>query len=310
MSLDLNVLLEICKYRMNNNCTYFDAVKTFGLQFGPDVLRSRIKKEIPEFNWNARVWEKSINYQNSDTVHRTVIISDVHYNIRDVNAVNAVTNFIVETKPDVVVLLGDIFDGELLSTYAKAKKKVVVDIGEEITQARDWLNLLCENAKRVIFIQGNHEERLSRTENREPGLPKEALEWRNLFNVYKVSDKLEVFDPRNTRDGFLRIGSAALMHGVNYGTHQAYVNITKEYGHEKLVVQGHSHTPALYYWKGNVGVVNGHLSNPIEQSYIHNPKWTAGFTIIEQFNNFEMFNVYMVAVTNGMFSYGGKLYKG
>ncbi len=242
-------------------------------------------------------------------VHTTVVLSDIHWDIRHVKAVKAVTKFLEETKPEVIVLLGDIYDAHMLSTYPKSKRKTYVDLGDEVKSSAKWLNHLCEIAGRVIFTTGNHEDRLKRMEGREPGVPSELLTWPNIFEKLGVSPKLEIFNTKKSKDGILRIGKVAMIHGHNYGQYQSFSNITKEYTGEHCIVQGHSHRPSVHWWKGKCGVVNGHLSDKSKSGYLPNPQWTMGITLVEHFSNMTKYNVHPITIDeDGRFSYAGKCY--
>lgn len=86
-------------------------------------------------------------------------------------------NYIVEKRPDVVVNLGDFWDMPSLSSYDKGKKsfegrRYRKDV-EAGNKAMDLLMTPLVKAKfypRLVFIFGNHENRIVRTINDEPML--------------------------------------------------------------------------------------------------------------------------------------------
>lgn len=98
----------------------------------------------------------------------------------------ALGNYIVEKKPDVIVHIGDHFDMESISTYAKAKelegRRIVKDLKSGYKGMHALLAPLAQyNAKRrkwkerqyrprMEFCLGNHEERLKRYIDSNPGL--------------------------------------------------------------------------------------------------------------------------------------------
>ena len=184
-----NRILEACELRSRTGKTFREVIAHLKLQMTPESLRHRVRKEFPDFSWKDAKWKFEDN-----SIHRTLIISDVHWEIRHRVVVQAVSAFVENLQPDVIVLAGDIYDNELMSSYPKKKKPKLVDLGDEIKDSASWVNFLAANSKKVIFLVGNHEDRAQRLLQREPGIPTELLAWPKLFSTFGITKKVEIFE--------------------------------------------------------------------------------------------------------------------
>lgn len=108
-----------------------------------------------------------------------VVIPDAHahpsYNNRRFDYIG---NYLADTKPDVVINLGDLFDMPSLSSYDKGKKefknrryKADIEAGVE-AQDRMWRKLKKHKKKMPLRVQlvGNHEHRITRALTYDPVL--------------------------------------------------------------------------------------------------------------------------------------------
>lgn len=244
----------------------------------------------------------------------TVLITDPHIPLHHVAGWNAMSNMLVALKGTGyikrLVLGGDVFDGTNLSRYPKENRGEghPHDIGDEIYAGRHMISDLvdCVEESSWYFI-GNHEHRLNRLIAAQPGLPAEILSFDNMLAYYDYPERLAIHKERKLTIG-RGDGKVTFIHGEKYNKHRA-AGLLEENLYENTV-QGHTHRPQTYWYKGRFGLVNGYLHDPKRQGYDPDPTWTLGFTIFEHWDNGRHVNPYFVRITdNGSFSFMGKVWK-
>lgn len=159
--------------------------------------------------------------------------------------------YIVETKPDIVVNIGDAADMPSLSPYDKGKgsfhgKSYAKDIEVHLDfQDRVWSKIKRQKKKlpdRYYFI-GNHEQRISRAIDLSPELDG-TISYKDLAldDIYN-----EVIPYEGDTPGIKAIEGVAFAHYFTSGVmgnaiggeHQAYSLLAKNF---QSCVQGHTHT--------------------------------------------------------------------
>lgn len=183
----------------------------------------------------------------------------VHLILPDPHAVPEATNeradwigrLIVDLKPDVFVNLGDQWDFASLSSYDKGKAsfhgrayKKDLESGLEFSE-RLWAPIKKAKKKRPfsVFLEGNHEERLSRVLEQQPEL-EGTIGFENL-DLNRYYD--EVIRYRGGTPGVITIDDINYAHyfvtgisgrGIS-GEHPAYTLLTKQF---QSCTMGHMHT--------------------------------------------------------------------
>lgn len=90
------------------------------------------------------------------------VMSDLHIPYHDTKAVMKAIDACSSYDVDAVVLLGDVIDFYSVSFWSKDPKKV--DFQTEVAKTVEFLGLLRDrfSSARIIYVEGNHEERLFR----------------------------------------------------------------------------------------------------------------------------------------------------
>lgn len=158
---------------------------------------------------------------------------------------------LVDVKPDVFVNLGDQWDLPSLSAYDKGKASFQgrayrkdLDAGLEFSE-RLWAPLRKAKKKKPfsVFLEGNHEERLSRVLNQHS----ELIDTIGFPDFDLDRDYDEVVRYKGQTPGTITIDDITYAHyfvtgvsgrGVS-GEHPAYTLLTKHFG---SVTCGHTHT--------------------------------------------------------------------
>jgi len=246
-----------------------------------------------------------------------VCISDLHIPIEDKTALLAVIAFLRDLRPEHLVLNGDIYDLYSVSSYEKEAGRVGDRLQAEFDAALPYWQVFTEVAKHVHYTPGNHENRLSRLINANPGLfGLKALEWKHLAGI-PASVNVYGYGTR------LKIGNVDFVHGDRLGAKGPPKHGTSwvldNFG-SRNTVYGHTHKLMLTcrpFWTEdgahqNVAINSGHLSDTLAQTYAHEPHWTTGFVSFETWSEAgkPRFTPHLFPIIGGAFSYGGRVYSG
>lgn len=247
-----------------------------------------------------------------------VVLADIHYPKINKPTLDAVIDFLGQNDVDGLVFQGDQLDFESISHHTKGKPLYRVRAGymKDINGFRDNVldpieELLPEGADRHWII-GNHERF-------EHDLIEEQPELEHLVDHVRLLD-LEAKGYKITQLGHaIKIGKLNIVHGEvlsgvgNQGGIYPARKAVELYGGN--VLAAHSHAPQMFtkispvdHVQKHQGYVNAILgdTNP---SYLRNrpTAWAHGMTIVELHED-GTYNLYIVNIHKGSFSYGGKMY--
>jgi predicted phosphodiesterase len=226
-----------------------------------------------------------------EILDKVLVISDIHVPFQDDRAVGAMHAYSKKYKPDKIYINGDLIDFYKLSTFDQTPDRTD-GIDFEITQAKMFLNNLRKNNKdaKIVYLQGNHENRLQRYLWRNPELHGlSALDTKNLFSL----KDLDIQEIKVDRDywsksaGSAKQGDAIVMHGdsrlngAKGGGYSGYAaKNTMLNGISSSVVMGHTHRGGVVYHtvsdKILIGVEGGCLCQ-----LPPNANWQQGFVTFE-----------------------------
>jgi predicted phosphodiesterase len=94
-------------------------------------------------------------------MERVVVLADLQIPFEDTNALAPVVRYLKHVRPDMIVLLGDILDFESLSTKFLRRQKDPEELLEQLATASAFCEMLDTMTNRLVFIEGNHELRLT-----------------------------------------------------------------------------------------------------------------------------------------------------
>lgn len=174
--------------------------------------------------------------------------SCTHFPYANEGAIDWLCNIAEETKPDVLVHLGDLIDAEGASRWSTA-----ADAGhtleEEYREADEFLRRIRRVArpKQCVFMEGNHDSNISRS-GRLPKALRSLCDWRlHIDEISKGNWKVYPYrfptQRHNGMSGVFRIGQVSFLHGYTTGPRadaNAALDFGKDYG---LTIQGHTHSP-------------------------------------------------------------------
>lgn len=231
---------------------------------------------------------------------------DVHLNDKGYAPVyEVVKNFIKDFKPDIAYLLGDFADCCSLSHWNLQKRRKVEGKRHlrEIEVIDKELKFLEKYCKKIVWIEGNHENWVEQYIDKNPEL-EGLLEYPKLLNLKKRGIK---WVPWNTLH---KVGHLYLTHGMyinEYHTKKhldilgcsvCYCHTHKSQTHTKNIIMQKTQkawclsclcSKKAEYLKGKTG------------------NWDEGFAVLYVASNGE-FSLYPIDIINNRFYFNGKSY--
>jgi len=210
-----------------------------------------------------------------------IAIGDIHIPYQDDMAVAACLDYADSVKPSIISVMGDMLDCYNISTFDKNPLRSK-RLFEEINQGKAFLTMLRERypQARIIFYEGNHEERISRYILRNASQLAELLE---TLLVDKLGlNELEI-EYHNTP---FQIGNLWHMHGhekpSGQGNPEYITNVMMQFVYDHFICfHFHRSQTKLYrrigdrFWKAcAVGYLAGQMD------YMKLNKWQQGFAVI------------------------------
>ena len=237
-------------------------------------------------------------------------LCDIHHEAGKpiVPAFYAALRFIKETGPDFVVLKGDIGEWGMFSPHTKSQPLLreglrYKDDCEAIK--RDILEPLRPHTKRLEFIMGNHEEWVVRWVEENPGIE-------GKIDLIKDLELFQANIHSTPHNEVLPIGSLNFAHGWYCNKHHAakHLDVISDhifYGHTH---DHQSHTKITRTGRNPyIGMSTGCLCNQNPYWLRNRPNnWLHGFGIYEIRGNGE-FTPHFIPIIDGVFSYGGEVWK-
>lgn len=245
------------------------------------------------------------------TIKKGVFLSDIHFpwNID----LSGIFKFIKDYKPDEIILGGDIIDGPDHGfegwTFEQVEKNAYKRYDEEVKILQKLMTDLREVAPKakIIYLEGNHEERYQRMVRRYPNTLK------SRFRLDRDACPNAKWIPYGDYDSFYKVGDMLFTHGTIYPDAHAK-KMAQAYLPNK-VVYGHIHDFQSYTTHngdprkpGRYAVTSGCLCGRLpDYKKGHPNKWVNGFISWISINGCTTPTPHLIE--NGMFQIGGKVYK-
>ncbi len=241
-----------------------------------------------------------------DKIQKVLVLPDVHLDENVPKDYKMLKPFIEEFKPDIIVLLGDFMDISSLSAWDRDKKRKMENrrFKAEVDCANKELDFLQKNCGKVVFLEGNHENRVSRYLDFNPEmegmidiqevlrLEERGIEWCDMNDLYKI-------------------GHMYFTHGMYTGKYFANKHLM-EIG-ENLVV-GHTHKTQTAFQNQAMGKEKmvyglGTLGDKAPDYMQGRPSnWINQFGIMYVNERSGDFNFYPVNIIDGKFIWEGRQY--
>jgi len=242
---------------------------------------------------------------------KVLVSNDHHVPFHHVKGMENLLRFATIQQPDHIVFNGDFLDCYSISDFERApgmpSLQDEIDAGSEILKG---FRNACPTAK-MTYLEGNHEFRLERVVNRNPGFYNlKSLNIKSLLNLEEMDiDHLRYKE-------VLEIGPLAIKHGeaVSASAGQTVQKEVLQRGFNHVII-GHVHRLGWIHKTGfsgaKQGLENGGLFDKSQCHYNKNPDWQNGFCIAHV--NVEEDKVHLEPIwmdQDGSFFHGGVYYPG
>lgn len=192
-----------------------------------------------------------------------LLYGDSHFPFQDDRALSVVMAIAEDSKPDVLIHMGDGMDCYALSRFNKNPQRIHT-IQDEIDAFRvhlEQMAQICPDAQRVV-LEGNHEARLEKVLW---SLPRDIEQLTNLSKVREVLSWPVLLDldtigfqwiPLREQTRTPILPKFITKHGVKISVDSAMTARREMKTHTYSGASGHSHRKAVYY-QGKGGVARG-----------------------------------------------------
>lgn len=234
-------------------------------------------------------------------------INDLHVPYQNDELLKLVFKFAKNLKPDKLFILGDLLDFYSISHFDRDPQRML-NLENEFRAGREILEQIREIIKgEIIFIAGNHEDRLRK------------FLWNNpiLDGCITIEEKLVLNDldikyyeyGRN----YIYKNKLIYTHGNKINKYSAYTakNLLDDLG--MSVIFGHSHRLGMHYKTdyggAKVGVENGCLcdfENAMDWFRKEVVDWQRGISVIKWHE--DRFNIQQISIPKDLFIIYGKNY--
>lgn len=222
----------------------------------------------------------------------TAIINDLHIPFQDNILVRKWLGFVQSSRPNTIVINGDLIDMWELSSFDKVPKSGE-SVQKELNMAKEFLRSLRRvHTGRIIYTEGNHSFRFKKfLITVAPELY--GLDGLSLEELLELEDMGIEFiqspsDAAGWQDCYTVIDNIYVGHFNLIRQHAGYTAkaLIDKYG--VSIIQGHVHRYGVYTKRlidGTelVGVENFCMCD-MNPGYMRNPNWSQGFSIIKDGN--------------------------
>jgi len=249
--------------------------------------REKISKELI-VKWNGfKLPEPEKNDYSKVIVNekRIGILSDIHFPYYDKAALNAAISFLIEWKPDCIILNGDTVDMYHASDFEQDPKKRRPK--EEFEMVRSFISQLVElfPKVRIIYKAGNHCERYEKKIMK--NLPQFIdLGWMNLETALHWEQPYKIEVVKNKR--IIKAGHLNIAHGHEFAKgFIAPVNVARGFylRAKTNILVGHHHRISEHIETDINDKMIGAWSTgclcELHPQYMPNNNWQHGFATVD-----------------------------
>lgn len=235
---------------------------------------------------------------------KLLAFGDIHFPQQNEAALEVVKRVVKDTKPDIVVLTGDIIDCKAFSTHSPDIEGDT-PYQHELAQANALIDYIQKYAAKTMYLEGNHEYRVIRYAARERA-GKASLSLLSPRKNLGKGRKNFFYIPYDGADGMYAhcalTPNLVAVHGWSYAQDATRLHLKMSQG--KSIIHGHTHRAdhvmSQKVWtNGTVEAMSaGCLCQLIPTYSVGNPvTWVNGF--IQGFLGFRSHSLYFVPVTDG-----------
>lgn len=227
--------------------------------------------------------QKEMNYRTNHRVANTiniVVLGDLHFPFHSRQCIALVLYFLNWLKPEVLILNGDIVDFYALSRFDRDPNRIT-KLQEELDETLYFLKRVrrCLPSSEIIYMEGNHENRLRRWISSHPEVCSlRVLSLPSLLEFGKQDIQFVEYENYLHRYGLL------FHHGDLARKHSGYTAKAMVEKWKTSGISNHTHRLGSYFVSGfgqqAKWIENGCLCSLNPHYYHGTPDWQQGFSVI------------------------------
>lgn len=244
---------------------------------------------------------------------------DPHFPNQDDLALKVVAAIAKDVQPDMLCFMGDGVDATDLSVKFKKNPARKETLQDEINMCRAHLvqmRVLCPDAQ-FIYLEGNHEERLTRVLWDMEGPARvlslltdvqKVLTWPYLLGLEEMGIE---FVPYNKQSKRMFLPKFLLKHGNVVRTKSAYTANAEHTKYGMSGASGHTHRLAQFYHRdhnGNHVWLETGCTCSLEPEYTPDPDWQNGCVVLTLHRDTGAFQAESIYIHKGNAVFRGKEY--
>lgn len=244
---------------------------------------------------------------------------DTHFPSQDDSAIAVVFGVLKRLQPTVMVHMGDLCDAYSLSRFDKdpARKESLQD---EINMARAHLaqaRKISPNS-RMIFLEGNHENRMQRAMWQMDGPAaqlgkltafQKAITWPKLLDLESLHCEFYQYGEQSKKH---LLPKFILKHGSLVRSKSAYTAAGEHEKYGKSGASGHTHRLGVFYRRdangSHVWVETGTTAR-LDPEYVVDPNWEQGCVVLTFEPTTGAVSVEPIYIHEGMGVWRGEVYR-
>jgi Predicted phosphohydrolases len=235
---------------------------------------------------------------------KLLAFGDVHFPQQDDKALEVFKRVVQDTKPDLVVCLGDVLDCKAFSTHAPDGESDT-PYHQELAQANALFDFIQKYSGKLVMIEGNHEYRVIRYAARERA-GQAALSLLSPRKNLAKGRKNFTYVPYDGSEGmnahYAISPNLVAVHGWSFAQDATRQHLKLSQG--KSVIHGHTHRSdhvmfRKVWERGKVEAVSaGCLCTLLPKYQVGSPNtWTHGF--VQGFIGSKTHTLYFVPIVDG-----------
>lgn len=247
-----------------------------------------------------------------------LLYGDTHFPFHDASALAVIQAIAEDTKPDLLVHMGDLLDGYPISRFEKDPERKAT-LQDEIDMARAHLAVMrtASPSSRFIWLEGNHCDRLRRMLWNLEGPAatlhqltafKKAMTWPALMGLDELGVEFVPYGEQTKRDFLPKF---ILKHGTVVSAKSAATAAKEQGKYNRSGASGHTHRLGQFYHRDHNGShvwLETGCTCDINPQYAVDPDWMQGCVFMSFERKTGAFQAETVYIHKGTAVFRGRVY--
>lgn len=241
-----------------------------------------------------------------------VAFGDSHFPHQDDKALSVVKRIISDVRPSKVIHMGDLVDCWQISTFDRdpmRKEDLQTDINKSAAHLKEIFMLTPEAEH--YYLEGNHEQRLTRTISRMSDQQREIarldvfqkyVNWPSIMDHAGIDSRMWNFVPLKGQARRRIFPNMVTKHGTKVRVKSGYTAYAEMDKYGQSGISGHTHRLGAVYhrdFNGSIGWAETGCTCDLIPEYTEDPDWQHGCIVITFTNDYKYFHFESVYIQEG-----------